>query len=106
MPGFVLDAGATALCAHGGKASPSLSMPRVKVMGKPVVTQPPPYLVTGCPFTVGTSPMPCVSASWLTASVRVRVQGQPLLLTTSRALTAPNGVPLNLVPGQTRVKAT
>ena len=39
MPGFLLHAGATVLCCHGGQAQPTAPNPRVKVGGQPIVTQ-------------------------------------------------------------------
>lgn len=105
MPGYLMDATTTALCAHAGKAEPTAPAPRVTVMGKPVVTQPFPFGIVGCTFpaTAPGSP-PCVTASWVTASLRVKAMGQPVLLTDSRAVAAPNGVPVTVVPSQTRVK--
>ena len=46
MPGFLLHMGATVICAHAGQSQPTVSNPRVKVSGQPVVTQPNPYMVT------------------------------------------------------------
>ncbi|MEP7120840.1 MAG: hypothetical protein ABJE95_08025 [Byssovorax sp.] len=107
MPGYLLDVTTSALCAHAGKATPTVPMPRVTVMGKPVVTQPAPYVVVGCTFPAtmpAAPPPPCVSAAWLTGALRVKAMGQPLLLSDSRAMTAPNGAPVTLLPGQIRVK--
>ncbi|MBX3010847.1 MAG: hypothetical protein KF832_05035 [Caldilineaceae bacterium] len=104
MPGFLLHVGAIVLCSHGGQAQPTVPNPRVRVGGQPVVTQPAPYVVAGCPFVAGVSPLPCVTASWVTAALRVRSSGQPLLLQDSQAITAPNGVPLTVVATQVRVK--
>jgi len=106
MPGYLLDALATALCVHGGKAMPTAPSPRVTMTGRPAVTQPVPYVVAGCPFvTPAAVPLPCLSATWVTASLRVKSMGQPVLLTSGQALTAPTPAPLNVIPGQTRVKA-
>ena len=104
MPGFVLDAAATTMCPHLGKVEPTAPSPRVTVSGRPAVTQPAPYMVVGCPGVPAAPLPPCVTASWVTASTRVRSMGQPVLLHTSEALTN-NMVPLTVVPGQTRVKA-
>ena len=106
MPSYLLDVTTRARCAHRAKAAPTVLMPRVTVLGKPVVTQPFPYAVVGCLFTPvpGGPPVPCVAATWVTASLRVTTLGQPLLLTSSRAITAPNGVPVTVTPGQTRVE--
>lgn len=104
MPGFLLHAGATVLCSHGGQAQPTSPNPRVRVGGQPVTTQPAPYTVAGCPFNVSGSPVPCVTASWITAAVRVRAGGLPVLLQDSQAICAPNGTPVNIVMTQVRVK--
>lgn len=106
MPGFLLHVGATVLCAHGGSAQPTAPEPRVRVGGQPVVTRAAPYTVAGCPFTTGTNPLPCVTANWVTAALRVRAGGQPVLLQDSQAVTVPNGVPLNIVATQVRVKGS
>ena len=104
MPGFLLHLGATVLCAHGGQAQPSSPFPRVRVAGQPVVTQPAPYLVAGCPFAPGGVPVPCVTASWVTAATRLRAGGQQVLLQDSQAICTPNGTPLTIVVTQTRVR--
>ena len=78
MPGFLLHQGATVLCMHGGQAQPTAPNPRVMVGGQPIVTQAAPYTVAGCPFTTA-SPMPCVTAQWVTAATRVLAGGQPVV---------------------------
>ena len=104
MPGFLLHMGATVLCAHAGQAQPTSPNPRVKVGGQPVVTQAAPYTVAGCPFNVSGAPVPCVTAQWVTAAIRVRAGGLPVLLQDSQAVCVPNGTPLNIVMTQARVK--
>ncbi len=104
MPGFLLHVGATVLCAHAGQAQPTAPNPRVRVAGQPVVTQAAPYTVAGCPFNVSGAPSPCVTAQWVTAAMRVRAGGQPVLLQDSQALCAPNGTPLTVVVTQARVR--
>ncbi len=106
MPGFILHQGATVLCMHGGQAQPTAPNPRVKVGGQPVVTQPSPHTVAGCPFTTGSNPMPCVTAQWTTAAVRVKVGGMPVLLQDSQAVCAPNGTGVIIAATQVRVKGT
>jgi hypothetical protein len=103
MPGFLLHAGATVLCAHGGQAQPSAPNPRVLVAGQPIVTQPAPYLVAGCPFNVAGAPVPCVTAQWVTAAARLLSNGLPVLLLDSQAICAPNGTPLLVLSTQTKV---
>lgn len=105
MPGQLLHVGATVLCAHGGQGQPTMPNPRVKVMGQPIVTQVAPYTVAGCanpppPANVG----PCIMAQWVSAAVRVKAMGQPVLLQDSKSLCTPTGTPLNIVVTQMRVK--
>ena len=102
--GFLLHVGATVICSHGGQALPTAPNPRVKVSSQPIVTQSAPYTVAGCPFATPGGPLPCVTAQWVTAAVRVKADGMPVLLQESQAITAPNGVPLNVLVTQPRVK--
>lgn len=104
MPGFLLHQGATVLCAHAGQAQPTAPNQRVRVGGQPVVTQAAPYSVAACPFVAGVVPSPCVTATWVTAALRVRAGGLPVLLQDSQAICAPNGTPVNIVMTQVRVK--
>jgi hypothetical protein len=103
MPGYLLHVGAVVQCAHQGMAQPIIRNPRVRVMGQNVVTRVSVYSVSGCvlPPTQGG---PCVMASWLTAAVRVRANGLPLLLMDSKATCNPTGTPLTVVSTQLRVK--
>lgn len=103
MPGFLLHVGATVLCAHVGQAQSPSPNPRVKVGGQPVVTQPVPYVVTGCTLPPNAGG-PCVSAQWMSAATRVRVSQQPVLLQDSQATCVPTGTPLTIVLTQIRVK--
>jgi len=104
MPGFLLHVGATVMCVHAGQAQPTAPNPRVRVSGQPVVTQAAPYTVAGCPFNVSGSPVPCVTAQWITAALRVRAGGMPVLLQDSQAVCAPNGTGLIVAVTQVRVR--
>lgn len=106
MPGFLLHMGATVQCFHAGPAQPAGTDARVKVGGQPIVTQANSYTIAGCPFNVGGSPSPCVSAQWITAATRVRASGSPVLLQDSQAVCTPNGTGLLIVSTQTRAKGT
>jgi hypothetical protein len=106
MPGFLLHVGATVLCAHAGQAQPTTPNPRVTVSGQPIVTQPAPYTVAGCPFNVSGAPSPCVTAQWVVGATRVLAGGQPVLLQDSQSICTPNGTPLNIVVTQIRVRGT
>ena len=107
MPGFLLHVGATVACAHGGQAQPTVPNPRVVVMGQPTVTLAAPWLVAGCAFPPPpVANGPCVTAQWITGSLRVTSLGQPLLLISSQGLCAPTATPVLPVAAQTRVVAT
>ena len=105
MPGFLLHAGATVLCAHGASTQPTVPNPRVKVDGQLITTQITLYTITGCPLTTPSgAPMPCVTGQWVSGATRVRAGGQPVLLQDSQAVCTPNGTPLNITVTQTRVR--
>jgi len=104
VPGYVLHQGATVMCMHGGQAQATVSNPRVKVSGQQAVQQANPWSISGCPFTPGTNPMPCVTAQWTSAATRLKSSGQPLLLQDSQAVCTPNGTGLNIITTQIRVK--
>ena len=104
MPGFLLHQGATVMCLHGGQAQATAPNPRVKVMGQPIVMQPTPHAVVGCPFAPGGVPTPCVTAQWITGAVRVKANGMPVLLQDSQAVCIPNGTGVQVVATQLRVK--
>jgi hypothetical protein len=106
MPGFLLHVGATVLCAHAGQAQPTAPNPRVMVSGMPTVSLPTPYAVAGCampPPPAGNGP--CVTAQFVTGSVRVQSNGMALLLLDSQAVCAPTGTPLVIAATQARVSA-
>lgn len=104
MPGYVVNKATQIQCIHGGVAQ-ATPVPNVKIMQQPVIVQPPPETVAGCPFTTGGSPQPCVTASIVMASTRVKVYGQAVLLVDSQAVCAPNGTGLRFIDMQGRVKA-
>ncbi len=106
MPGFLLHVGATVLCSHAGQAQPTVPNPRVTVNGMPTVTLSTPYVIAGC--TLPPPPAangPCVTAQWITGTMRVTSNGQPLLVQSSQAICAPTGTPLIITVTQTRVTA-
>ncbi len=104
MAAFVLDAAATVLCQHGGQASPVSATPRVRLSGQPAVTLSSTFVVAGCPLTPPA--LPCVTASWVSAAVRLRSGGQPLILNNSQAVCVPTGTGLQVVIQQIRVKGS
>ena len=106
MPGFLVQVGATVVCAHGGQAQPTTPNPRVTIIGMPTVTVASQYTVAGCvlpPPPNGNGP--CVSAQWVppTGTLRITSMGQPLVVVSSQALCVPSGTPLVITVTQTRV---
>jgi hypothetical protein len=107
MPGFLVHVGATVLCSHGGQAQPTVPNPRVSVSGQPTVAMTAPYVVAGCAFPPPpVANGPCITGQFLTGSVRITSNGQPLLLLDSQALCVPTGTPLLITVTQTRVTGT
>jgi hypothetical protein len=104
MAGFLLHQGATVLCSHAGQATPSAPNPRVIVSGQPTVLITAPWIIAGCPLVPPPLP-PCVSAQWVTGTLRATSMGQPLVVQSGVAISIPNGTPLLPVTMQTRVIA-
>jgi hypothetical protein len=110
MPGLILHVGMVAMCPHAGQVSAIPSNMQVMVGGQNVVTVSDVFTIAGCPFMIGPNPHPCVLIKWVVPAARVKVNGQPILLTTSVGLCqapdqAPQGPP-NVVTTQTRATAT
>ena len=107
MPGLLLDASASVLCAHAGKATPTALFPRVTLSGQPVVTLGAPYVVAGCPLPPPPAGIgPCVTGQWLTGATRVLAGGLPVLLQSGSSVCVPTGTPLMVVMTQLRVSGS
>lgn len=94
------------MCSHGGQAQPTVPNPRVLVSGQPIVTQPAPHVVAGCPFVPPGGNGPCVTGQWVVGATRVFASGQPALVQSSQAICVPTGTPLIILVTQMRVIAT
>ena len=105
MAGFLIQAGATVLCSHGGQAMATAPNSRVTIDGQPTALLTIPWVVAGCPLVPPPLP-PCVSAQWLTGTFRVTSSGQPLVVQSGVSISIPNGTPLIPVVVQMRVIAT
>jgi len=109
MGAFVLDAGATITCPHGGQASVVPRCTRVKLSGKPPLLVDDVATIAGCAFNISGSPSPCMRLQWMMPATRAKAESTPVLLSSSVALClnaagAPQGTAL--VTGfQTRVQA-
>ena len=100
MPGFLLHQGATVMCAHPpGLAQPTAPVPRVKVLGQPIVVQTTQYTVSGCAMHP-----PCATAQWTSGATKVRALGALVLLQDSQSTCVPTGTPLTCSVVQARVK--
>lgn len=107
MPGPILHLGATVMCAHGGQATPAVTIPRVLVSGQPVAVAGPPYIIAGCalPPPIAANG-PCVTGQFTTPATRVLAGGMPVLISTSPSVCAPTGTPMIPSVVQARVIAT
>jgi len=95
MPGFLLHEGAIVVCAHGGQAQPTVSIPSVTLSGQPVVTLSAPYAVAGCAFPPPPAANgPDTTANFVSASLNVTVFGEPVLLNDSLSICVLSGTPL------------
>lgn len=101
--GFLLHAGATVMCSHGGTAQAAASNAKVTVAGQPTIAQTSQWTISGCSLPTNAGG-PCVTAQFTTGATRITSNGQPLLLKESQATCMPTGTPLNVIVTQTRVK--
>jgi hypothetical protein len=110
MPGELVHVNALIQCPHVAPGQVTTTNTRVKVSGQFVALQNDQVAITGCPFTTGSNPSPCVLVKWLVPATRVKVMGQPVLLKDSKGLCqnpaqAPQGAPQIKVT-QPRAKGT
>lgn len=109
MPGYVLDAGATITCPHGGQATVVPRATKVSLGGKAPLLADDVATIAACSFNVSGAPSPCLSVQWTMPATRVTVESSPVLLSSSvglcvNAARAPQGTAL--VTGyQTKVQA-
>ncbi len=106
MPGFLIQDGATVMCAHGGQALPTVPSPDVSLDGMPASVVSDPWTVAGCPGIPAAGIPPCVTAQWALGTTRVTSHGQPLVIDGGVAVCAPGGTPLLPIATQARVTAT
>jgi hypothetical protein len=109
VPGYVLDAGTTIVCPHGGQVIVAPRATRVSLGGWPPLLADDLAIVAGCAFNVSGAPSPCLRVQWLMPAIRVTAESAPVLVSRSiglclNAAGAPQGTAL--VTGfQTRVQA-
>jgi hypothetical protein len=105
MGGSLITMGSTVICSHGGQAVATSPNPRVTVNGVPTVLLSAQWVVAGCPLVPPPLP-PCVSAQWVSGTVRVTSNGQSLVISTGVGVSIPNGTPLISAGPQGAVSAT
>jgi hypothetical protein len=105
MPAPVLHLGATVLCSHAGRATPTAPFPRVTVSGQPITTLSSPYGIIACALT-GTTTAPCVTGQFVVGSSRVFAGGASVITMVGQSVCTPTGTPMLPMMAQTRVLAT
>ena len=101
---YILNKAATGTCSHGGSASPTAGIPRVKLGGTEVLTVATQFTVSGCSNMLGQSPFPCVIGIVPVGATRVKVMGVPVLLDSGKPQNVPTGVATTIINTQMRVK--
>lgn len=87
MPGPLFELNTPMQCPHGAKATHVPSQMRVLISSAPALTVSDAGMVAGCPFTLPNGkPSPCVTIQWSAPAVRVKLSGQPALLSSSVGL--------------------
>jgi hypothetical protein len=104
MGSYLLPISATVMCSHGGQAAAASPNPSVTLDGEPTVLLSAQWVVAGCPLVPPPLP-PCVAAQYVTGTVRVTSNGQPLVISSGQAISIPNGTPLIPANPQGRVTA-
>jgi hypothetical protein len=87
MAGATLNVSASLTCPHGGTVTITTLNQSVKAESVYAALATDQYVVAGCPWQipvgVGTVPSPCVSVKWILTDMRVTVNGNATLSTTS-----------------------
>ena len=108
MAGYIIDAGATITCPHGGRVTVAAQATRTALSGQPPLRVDDTAVISACPFNVSGAPSPCLSVQWVMPATRLSVDSSPLVLSSSVAMclnaaNAPQGTAL--ISGfQTRVQ--
>jgi hypothetical protein len=77
MTGYLMHVNASVNCPHGGHAGYLPAQTRARVTDQLAASVAGLWTVTGCPFTVGGTPQPCVTIRWLSPSGRITLSGSP-----------------------------
>ncbi len=85
MSQYILNAGASIMCPHGGTVTMIATATRVTVDGDQPLRMGDKGTIAGCPFTIGNTPSPCMRTEWTMPAKQVTVEGAEALLHTSVA---------------------
>lgn len=110
LPAYLLTTATVATCPHGGQVTFAAGQNRVLADNAPVLVETDEATISGCPFTVGTSPSPCVLVRWSAPAVHTTIGEAKALLTTSQGTclnpaSAPQGT-IVVSANQARVQAS
>ncbi len=109
MPGKILTTGSKVQCPHGGQATLITANVKVKAASGEALLETDVHPVTGCPFTIGTKPSPCLRIEWKAGASKLAVGGTAVLVESSVGTcyspeNAPQGVAL-VVKAEMKVSA-
>jgi hypothetical protein len=99
MPGRILTTGSQVMCPHGGSATLSSANAKAGAASGKALLATDVHTVSGCAFTIGTKPSPCIQIRWSAAAGKVKAGGTAVLLESSVGTcyspeSAPQGVAL------------
>lgn len=77
--GQLLNTSSVMMCPHGGQVTAVSSNARAKAGGSFILRSSDTFTIAGCPFTIGTTPHPCVSVQWVVTALRSKAVSQPTL---------------------------
>jgi len=109
MPGRILTTGSTVQCPHGGMAQLTTADVKVSAASGKALLESDVHPVTGCAFTIGTKPSPCLRIEWSAGATSLQSGGTPILLESSLGTcyspeNAPQGLAL-VTQAESKVRA-
>ena len=73
--GNLLNTSSVLMCPHGGTVMIVSSNTQVMAAGAPLVTASDTFTISGCTFSIGTTPHPCVEVQWDTPDDSSQIDG-------------------------------
>ena len=106
--GNLLNTSSTLMCPHGGSVSITSSNSVAKADGAFIARGSDTFTISGCAFTLGTTPHPCVRVQWTLTAMMHKAAGDLCLTMDSIGLclaadSAPQG-PVQINNTQAKVK--